>query len=265
MASREAWDSLAHRLYAKGVDIFDAADAPMTEAGARDPQVVALTLLARTLRSMQAADLLLQDDFTVEARTLTRTILENLFFSAALAKKGDAFVTELEFDDITIRRKRAKGLLDFLEKSGKRADQHTRLKTYRDHLWEEHGNTAEIKMADAALAGGVGDAFIAYRELSTDAAHPSAASLSLHIIVNDSPDAPPFTVSALPVVDPTEPVDTLELLCMAVLGVIVATNEILGGVAAGERLDDLARAFAALSASNETDQDEANDRPTGEA
>lgn len=265
MASRQAWDALAHRLYAKGVDVFDAADVPVTEAGARDPKVVAMALLARTLRAMQAADLLLQDEFIVEARTLTRTILENLFFSAALANKGEAFVNELEIDDITARRKRAKGLLEFFEKQGGRAEQHKRLKAYRDQLWEEHGKTAEIGMLNAAIAGGVGDAYIAYRELSTDAAHPSAESLSLHIITNDSPDAPTFTVSASPVMGPAEPVDTLELLCMAVLGVIVATNEILGGVAAGERLDDLANAYAGLSASNKPDRGEGTDGPTGEA
>lgn len=265
MASREAWDALSHRLYAKGVDVFDAADPPLTEAGARHPKVIAMALLARTLRAMQAADLLLKDDFTVEARTLTRTILENLFFSAALAKKGEAFVVELEFDDITARRKRAKGLLEFVEKQGGSADQYERLKAYRDHLWEEHGKTAEIGMLNAAVAGGVGDAYIAYREISTDAAHPSAESLSLHIIANESADAPSFTLSASPLLNPKEPVDTLELLCMGVLGVIVATTEILGGVAAGERLNDLADDYASLIASNKPDSGEGIDRSASEA
>ena len=264
MASREAWDALAQRFYAKGVDIFDAADPPLTDAGARDPNVVALTLLARTLRTMQAADLLLQDDFIVEARTLTRTIMENLFFSAALSEKGEVFVAELELDDITVRRKRAKGLLEFFEKQGASTEQHARLKAYRDELWETHGKTAEIKMVEAALVGGVGDALIAYRELSTDAAHPSAASLSLHIITSDDPDAPPFTVSASPVLDPTEPADTLELLCMAVLGVIVAVNDVLGGVGVGEPLDLLASDFAELSASNKADRGDRENLPASE-
>ena len=259
MASRQAWDALVQRLYAKGVDIFDAADPPLTDAGPRDPKVVALTLLARTLRTAQAADRLLQDDFVVEARTLTRTILENLFFSAALSKKGEAFVAELELDDITVRRKRAKGLLEFFEKQGESAEQHARLKAYREELWERHGKTAEIKMVEAALVGGVSDAFIAYRELSTDAAHPSAASLSLHIVTNEDPGEAPFSVTASPVLDLTEPADTLELLCMAVLGVIVAVDEVLGGVGVGEPLSVLARDYAALSASNKVDRDGGED------
>ena len=257
MASREAWDALAQRLYAKGVDLFDAADLPLTEAGARDPTVVALALLARTLRAMQASDRLLQDDFVVEARTLTRTILENLFFSAALSKKGARFVAELELDDITVRRKRAKGLLDFFEKSGHPAEQHAHLKAYRDELWETHGKTAETNMVDAALVGGVADAYIAFRELSTDAAHPSAASLSLHVVTSDDPEGPQFTLSASPVMDPTEPADTFELLCMGVLGVIVAVNEVLGGISVGEPLDVLASDFAELSASSKADRGDA--------
>ncbi len=250
MTGREAWDALAQRLYAKGVDVFNAADLPETEEGARDPKAVALTLLARSLSAMQAADLLLENNFLVEARTVTRTVLENLFYSAALTKKGATFVRDLELDDITIRRKRAKGLIDFFEKQGDQAERHAQLKAYRDQLWETHGKTAEINMLNAALDGGVADAFIAYRELSTDAAHPSAASLSRHVIGHEDPEGPAFTISAPPVLDAAEDVDTLELLCMAMLGVIVAVNEILGGVAAGERLDGLGDDYLALSAAN---------------
>lgn len=88
VANSDEWQALADRLYAKGVDVFDGVVLKVTPEGARDPKVVGLTLLARSLRAMRATDRLLQDGFIVEARTLTRTILENLFFCAALAKKG---------------------------------------------------------------------------------------------------------------------------------------------------------------------------------
>lgn len=250
MASRQAWDALAQRIYAKGVDVFDSAEVLATEAGAREPRVVALTLLARTLRAMAATNLLLDDGFTVEARTLTRTVLENLFFISALAKNGAAFVAELELDDITARRKRAKGLLDFFAKNGEQTEQHARLESYRDQLWEEHGKTSEIQMRAAALAGGVDDALIVYRELSTDAAHPTASSLSLHIVPADDNESIPFSISATPVMASTEIVDTLELLCMATLGVLVSACEIIGETEIGERLDVLADAYAALSGSD---------------
>ena len=256
MASRQTWDLLAQRLYAKGMDMFVAASPPLTSSGARDPKVVALTLLARTLKAMQATDMLIEAGLIVEARTVTRSIHENLFYAAALTKTGEAFVQELENDDISIRRKRAKGLLEFFEKQdGGKTDRHAELEAYREHLWETHGKIAEISMAKAAQAGGVHDAFIAYRELSTDAAHPSAASLSRHVIAHDDPDGPPFTVVDEPALDPLEDVDTLELLCMAVLGVIVAVNETLGGVAAGERLDGLGEEFTRLSTSNKADRE----------
>lgn len=155
--------------------------------------------------------------------------------------------------------------MGFFERREGPGEQHARLEAYRDQLWEAHGKTAEIQMANAALAGGVSDAFIAYRELSTDAAHPSAASLSLHIITSDDPDAAPFTISALPVLGSEEPVDTLELLCMGVLGVIITVNEILGGVDFGERLDQLADDYLDLGAVKASGQDIGNMDPEREA
>jgi hypothetical protein len=47
----------------------------------------------------------------------------------------------------------------------------------------------------------------------------------------------------------------LELLCTAVLGAIVATNQAVGGVEVGERLDALAAESRRLSDSNKADRD----------
>lgn len=55
MATVEEWLALGDRLYAKGVDVFNGSEVMESEAGTRDPKVVALTLLARTLGHFQAA------------------------------------------------------------------------------------------------------------------------------------------------------------------------------------------------------------------
>lgn len=245
MASREAWEAMAERLQAKGGALFDAADPPLTELGQRDPTIVALAFLARTLKAGRAVFLLLDNGQVVEARTITRSILENLMLVAALAKKGSAFVEELRADDVINRQKQANALAAFFGKVGGDAERKANLEAFRQELIDAHGKPNAINMFEAAAVGDVGDAYIAYRVLSTDAAHPSATSISRHIVVPEDPEAP-FTVSGPPVVEETEPADTLGLFCMGLLGVIIAVNQILGGVEAGEPLEDLCRDYQAL-------------------
>jgi hypothetical protein len=51
MSLTDDWLSLGHKLYEKkGRAIFDHSNVPESEAGTKDPKVVALTLLARTSR-----------------------------------------------------------------------------------------------------------------------------------------------------------------------------------------------------------------------
>ncbi len=45
MATVQEWLALGDRLYAKGVDVFNGSEVMESEAGTRDPKVVALTLL----------------------------------------------------------------------------------------------------------------------------------------------------------------------------------------------------------------------------
>src|ERR1700675_2385961 len=92
MSLTDEWLALGHRLYEKGKAIFDHSNVLESEAGTKDPKVVALTLLARTMGNFQAAVLLLDNGHVVEARAMGRCCYENLFWIAALAKKGEEFV-----------------------------------------------------------------------------------------------------------------------------------------------------------------------------
>lgn len=244
MSTLDEWRTLCDRLHAKGAAIFDAADPGALDADPRDPPVVALTLLARALGHHRAAMRLLDEGFIVEARTLVRCVNEVFFFAAALARQGAAFVDALEQDAIGSRRRRAKGLLDWSKTRTETPDHLLELEALRDRLWSDHGPTASLQMTKVAEAGGVEGGLILYRELSTDAAHPSAASLSRNVSINE--EATAFTLHALPLVDEDEPAETLELLCSSVLSVLVAVKEIVGGVDGGERLDVLAEGLKAL-------------------
>ena len=92
MASKEEWLAFADRLYAKGVDVFDHSSVMESEEGTKDPKVVGLTLLARTLGTFQAAANLLGSGHVIDSRTLTRSCWENLFWIAALTKKKGEFI-----------------------------------------------------------------------------------------------------------------------------------------------------------------------------
>jgi hypothetical protein len=250
VASTAAWLSLADRLYAKGVDIFDHSDLVESDAGTQDPKVVALTLLARTLGNFQAAVQLLGSKHVVEARTLARCCYENLYWITSLANKGDEFVKAMELDDAASRMKRANELLAWSKAQNQAYDFAERLEVFHKGLKEKHGKPGAIVHRQAADDGGVGSSYIVYRELSADAAHPSATSLSRHVTWSDEGDASRFSVHAVPEQEYREVEDTLELLCSAVLGVCVGANEIVGGAQAGERLDALSAEFRKLSDGN---------------
>jgi hypothetical protein len=255
MTLTDRWLALGDRLYNKGKAIFDHSDVLESEAGTKDPKVVALTLLARTMGNFAGAVLLLKDHHVVEARTLARCCYENLFWIAALSKKGDEFIRSMELDDAASRMKRATGLLDWTKQQAQCFDFAESLGKFRDDMKERHGKPGGISQWDAADAGGVGPAYIIYRELSGDSAHPSATSLSRHVTWNGEGKDASFTVRAVPVQEPLDIPDTLELACNPLLGICVAANQILGGVDAGESLEDLFVAFRELSDANKTARD----------
>ena len=250
MATVQQWLALGDQLYAKGVDVFNGCEVMDSPAGTRDPKVVALTLLARTLGHFQAAVQLLESKHVVESRTLTRCCWENLFWIAALAKKGDEFVKAMELDDAANRLKRANSLLRWAEKQDQPLDFIEKLEAFYTGMTEKHGKPGTIQHRKAAIDGGVGDGYQLYRELSGDSAHPSAVSLSRHVTWGGPENNQIFTVHAQPTLDVREVEDTLEVLCSAVLGVIVAANETIGGPAAGEPFVKLADDFKAMSNAN---------------
>jgi hypothetical protein len=114
MTLTDRWLALGDRLHENGKAIFDHSDVLESDVGTKDPKVVALTLLARTIGNFAGVVALLEKDHhLVEARTLARCCYENLLWIASLAKKGEEFIHAMELDDAASRMKRANGLLDW--------------------------------------------------------------------------------------------------------------------------------------------------------
>jgi hypothetical protein len=97
---------LAQRLLSVALDVVGAAEVTLDERWARNPKIVALTLLSRSLTNFRAAMLLLSDEHVhvVEARMLARCIYENLIWIGALHDRGSEFVQEMLDDEAANRQ-----------------------------------------------------------------------------------------------------------------------------------------------------------------
>ena len=95
------------------------------------------------------------------------------------------------------------------------------------------------------------DAYVIYGQLSSDAAHPSAESLSRYITRNKvSEEESVLTVNALPEPEYAEVLQTLEFACSALLGICVGANQIIGGLPSGKKLEPMFEEFLALRKGN---------------
>ena len=84
--------------------------------------------------------------------------------------------------------------------------------------------------------------------LSGDATHVSATSLNRHLVREHEGDTLYLRVDVAPEPRAQEMYDTVEILCAVLLGVCVATNEVLGGTPVGVVLRSMADEFDFLKA-----------------
>jgi Family of unknown function (DUF5677) len=141
-------------------------------------------LRAHRVGNYAAARVLIEQEFIVEARTLVRCCYENLFWIASLAANGSKFIQEMIMSDATHRIKRGKALLEWAQQTGGR-DFESTLDAFVQNLDAQIPKKTDINLFEAARAGNVKPAYIIYRVLSTDAAHPSATSLDRHLQYDD--------------------------------------------------------------------------------
>lgn len=233
------WEELVDRMIDKARSIFDSNSVSEGEV----PKIVACALLARTINHVEASLLLLTQGYIVEARTIARSCYENMFWISALGRDSDRFIRDLELHDAMHRIKHANGLI---ARSNELDFDINTLTEFKNGLEETYGKVSPIDMASAAARGGVDAAYIIYRELSTDAAHPSATSLSRHFTDDDGSNRP-GTLRARPSCDPVEQEETLEFLCQALLGVSIAANLVIVGQSNDEMFEELSEAYINLS------------------
>jgi hypothetical protein len=218
----EDWKSHCTDLIRCAQAIFET-EVRITEKGFADPTYLALTLLARTISNLKGALILLDARRIVEGRIITRSCLENLYWTIALAEKGDAFVQQMRDDELGHRK--ATGQAIFANEENLDREVEERLRTTMRDLNKNPLKTLSPK-AVAAIHNAFERTYIFYSQLSSDAAHPSVTALHRYV-VSGTPDGAGFDVE--PLVRAEEIAETFEYLSMACLGVCVAVNQVIGG------------------------------------
>ncbi|TWB87455.1 hypothetical protein FBZ93_12116 [Bradyrhizobium macuxiense] len=238
----EDWKAHCEQIGGTADAIFATADVKITEKGFADPTYLSLTLLARTVSNLKAALTLLHASRIVEARTITRCVLENLYWTVGLVEDGDTFVKQMRDDELSHRRSMGQAIFSGEHQLDGKVEE--RLRTQMRDL-NRNGPVTKV-LNPKAVAGIRGDfkrSYIFYAQLSSDSAHPSVTALNRYVVADLQ--GPGFDTN--PIVRPNEVAETLEYLSMSALGVCVGVNQILGGTPGGEQLQARAARHDELS------------------
>ncbi len=171
----------------------------------------------------------------VEARTLVRCILENLFWAAGFAEDHDKFRQAMLDDD-----QNRKGLAgQTLFKTGELPDeieQKLRRWMRENKGWNKLKSIAPNQVAEGTQ---VGDAYVFYNALSLDA-HPTIQALNRYVVSKDGKDITGIDLD--PEASEAELVETVSLGCYGLVTVLACGCKILRSDAS-EKVDLLAREY----------------------
>lgn len=139
-----------------------------------EPHPLGLLVLHRANSLIQGAIIMLERGMVVEAKTLTRSLLECAFVLAGLHDKPEEVRAMLISDMDAAKRGQAKAIL----KSGGGADA-----TALEDRIKEFGKVRNLPIDELADLGLLKNLYLHYRVLSNDAVHPSGKSLRRHMNV----------------------------------------------------------------------------------
>jgi hypothetical protein len=241
---KSSWFDHGQRLGDTALEIIGQCDRLDATKGTRDPKVIALALLSRSLCHFRAVLRLLDMGLVVEARTLTRCIFENLFMQGGLAESGDQFVQKMVDDVAKSRQSRGSWVLGWLDEQEGESPYEEGLRSTMEKLRMLYPKPRAINFGEITKDGSLKNAYLWYKQLSSDAAHPSLEALTRHITkkADDS-----LLISVEPVAREKDILDTIEWACQALMGVIVGANQVAGPVKAGEKLPGLCDEFLQLA------------------
>jgi hypothetical protein len=178
-------------------------------------------LLARTLSNLKGALIMLREDLIVEARVLARCCYENHYWVLGLLKDGEKFRSEMVQHEMKHKRMRMQTL--FETRVGLNDDMEEKIRKWmRDNKQWSDAKTLDPKNVAMRRAD---QSYVFYQHLSWDA-HPSVETLNRYYDPPNGDGIPGVDVG--PATKPEQVVETLNLLCLPVIGVFLGVSELLG-------------------------------------
>lgn len=234
----------AQRLLDAAIDVVGATHIQPNSDRARDPRVIALTLLCRSISNFRAAIRLAQQEQVMEARAMVRLLCENLLWLGALRERGSEFVKDILSDDRYKQKVLAQLTMKLTGKHGGDVNSQGAM-TLRNIIKRLSQNPDDKPLhADAIAAAGVVElVYVDYIRFSLEAVHCSATALRRHISSERTETTDELTVSVVPNTSPKDLLLTVVHACSALNGAAVATNEMVGFTTASDKIAALITEF----------------------
>lgn len=178
---RDALYLYAQKLMDFGIEVTAHAHVEIGTKWAREPKVIALTLLCRTLGNMKGAILLMQQRLLVEAQVLTRCCTENLICIGAIRQTGEVFVDELLRADAASKKRQAGLVIETYAENEERADTVVRLSEVIKAIEASHPKAKSLNTKELSKKNPVGLSYLMFSVLSEQAVHVSVRSLGRHL------------------------------------------------------------------------------------
>jgi hypothetical protein len=219
------WKQFAETLRQNGYGLLAAANPKLlvTDKGAADPNIIAASLLCRSLSHLKAIVLLLRSGLVVEARTLVRNCLENAFWLAAIedGKERDDILRRMGEGETFSQRAMGEFAMKFRQEQG--AAENPALRAALQKV-KARKASSPLTPKDLSKLGAFESSYLFYQEYSRDA-HPTLSALSRYLsrIVENGE-----TIRCLDVVPPAREGDefTIHHGCQAVLSAMFAANSV---------------------------------------
>jgi hypothetical protein len=141
--------SFAQKLMDVGIGIIAGARVDIGQEWSRNPKVVALTLLSRSLGNLKGAVAMVHQNLAVEARALTRCACENLICIGSLTVRGIEFVDDLVLDEAASRKRKGKLLLAHAE-SQNLIEVSDKLRRFIEELEKRHPKVKGLNVRQTA-------------------------------------------------------------------------------------------------------------------
>jgi hypothetical protein len=235
----------AEKLLSAATDVVGTSHVDLDQTWARNPKVVALTILCRSISNFRASLHLVQQEQALEARVLVRLLYENLLWLAALKERGAAFVQDMREDEAFNRKALAETTLKLTAKHGADVDgpDALKLRSLVKELQQQFPKTKKLQAGKTAADSLVGITYAEYGRLSLDAVHCSVTALGRHVWSEQTDIGIELVVSVAPRTLPGEVLSTVLHGCRALMGAAVAANELVGFTAATASLAALMEEF----------------------